>query len=179
MSTDFSEISAAAALLRGILDPVAAPAAAPADPAPPAVAPLAPAEPGVEETHQKRLERALTAVCHRTGATAGLVADGDGFPLASVGSGGAGDAAPVSAAVLGDAAVRAQQVLGADGDPQVSVRLGDGERLVLRRFSCGGRSFNLLLRLPARAPEPGPLGAVAALLAEVIGQEPAGGGEAP
>jgi len=178
MPTDFSEISAAAALLRGIRDPAAAPAAAPA-PAPPAVAPLAPVEPGVEETHQKRLERELTAVCHRTGATAGLVADGDGFPLASVGPGGAGDAAPVSAAVLGDAAIRAQHVLGAEGDPQVSVRLGDGERLVLRRFSCGGRSFNLLLRLPDRAPEPGPLGAVTARLAEVIGQEPAGGGEAP
>lgn len=166
MSTGFSEITAAASLLRAILDDAPRPA-----PAPDASAAPAPAQ-AAAGTHQALIERELAAACRRAGATWGLVADTDGLPLVAVGAGGADEAAPVSAAVLGAAALRTQQVLGAAGEPQVSVRLDGGERLVVRRFAVADRWFNLLLRLPPGAAEPAGLEQAVGRLAWAIGLEP-------
>jgi len=134
MPSAFSEISAAASLLRGILGPArAATAPAPADAAAPAPAPP-------PATHAGRIEQALDRACRALGASGGLVADADGLALAVLRSALPGEAAPVTAAILGAALAQAHQVLGAGDGPaagaaavqQATLRLSGPDRLVLR-----------------------------------------------
>jgi len=176
MPTDFSEVSAAAALLRGILA---------GEPPAPERAEVAPPEPlAGDVTHTGLIERALQAACRRLHASSAVVADGDGLAVASFGAGpatapGAADPAPVTAAVLGDAVAHAARILGSTGEPQITLRLSGTERLVLRRFEAGGRPFNLLLTFRAGAVEPGSLGPVAEALARVLAEDASPGRATP
>jgi hypothetical protein len=173
MPTAFSEVSAAAALLRGILagDP----------PAPEQAVVAPPPEPlAGDGTHAGLIERELQAACRRLQATSAVVADVDGLAVASFGTATtAADSAPVTAAVLGDAVAHAARILGSSDEPQVTLRLSAAERLVLRRFEVGGRPFNLLLTFRAGVAEPGSLGPVAEALARVLAEDASTGRAAP
>jgi len=172
MPTAFSEVGAAAALLRGIL------AGDPPAPEQAEVAPLAEPLAG-DATHAGLIERELQAACRRLHATSAVVADADGLTVASFGAAAAADSAPVTAALLGDALAHAARILGSSDEPQVTLRLSGAERLVLRRFEVGGRPFNLLLTLRPGAAEPGSLRSVAEALARVLAEDASTGRAAP
>jgi hypothetical protein len=151
-------------------EPAAAPPGPEQDAAPAAwassVSPAAWA--GDPPSRTERLARVLEAVCLRLGLTGGLVAESGGVPLASVSTGPAGGAGTVPAALLGEALAQARGVLDATGEEEASLPLGDAERLVLRRFSAGGRAHDLLLTSLVDSEEPRDVVGVAGEIARAI-----------
>lgn len=165
---DFSEIGAAARLLRGILERggrtarAQVPARArPAEPAPsPEPAPV---------TRAARLERILAALCATPGVQSAVLADDTGLPLAGFGLQAGGERLAAFSSMLGTVMDGARRVLGEEAGDRVTLRLSGDLEAVVTRFSAEGRTYHLVVQCSGRAAARADLRGAAAALRGALG----------
>jgi predicted regulator of Ras-like GTPase activity (Roadblock/LC7/MglB family) len=110
--------------------------------------PVQTAEDRAPQYRGDKLERALAAMCKRSGFNGAVVADNKGLPLAVYNSPVGADAIAAYTTVLGGALEKAGTLLGQHGAETISMDINYADKVVLRLFTIANNPYFIMVLCP-------------------------------